>query len=173
MVFHWSLSDSKFLQVSRTFLRILSDFNNAVVPIILILPPIFNSSSLLSKPLRIVPSPPVIIGIIVILMQPFYSEVIVYLFAFFDFHWVVCWDGKVHNTISPLSFKFFLLFFLTNTVYLYHLSEETPCIVFNVLVFWSIWLSSSLVHLKNGHEFLTSGTYPFDKISYEWDLSIW
>ena len=31
MVFHWSLSDSKFPQVSRTLLSILSVFNNTVV----------------------------------------------------------------------------------------------------------------------------------------------
>ena len=31
MVFHWSLSDSKFPQVSRTLLSILADLNNAVV----------------------------------------------------------------------------------------------------------------------------------------------
>ena len=31
MVFHWSLSDSKSPQVSRTFSSILADLNNAVV----------------------------------------------------------------------------------------------------------------------------------------------
>ena len=31
MIFHWSLSDSKSPQVSRTFLGILADLNNAVV----------------------------------------------------------------------------------------------------------------------------------------------
>ena len=35
---HWSLSESKFPQVSRTLLSILANFNNAVVWIILILP---------------------------------------------------------------------------------------------------------------------------------------
>ena len=30
MVFHWSLSGSKFPQVSRTLLSILTDLNNAV-----------------------------------------------------------------------------------------------------------------------------------------------
>ena len=32
MVFHWSLSDSKSPQVSRTLISILADFNNSVVP---------------------------------------------------------------------------------------------------------------------------------------------
>ena len=31
MVFHWSLSDSKYLQVSKILLIILDDLNNAVV----------------------------------------------------------------------------------------------------------------------------------------------
>ena len=31
MVFHWGLSHSKSLLVSRTFLRILADLNNAIV----------------------------------------------------------------------------------------------------------------------------------------------
>ena len=47
VVFHGSLCDSKFSQVTTTFLSILADLNNAMV---LILPLIFNSSSLVSKP---------------------------------------------------------------------------------------------------------------------------
>ena len=31
MVFHWSLSDCKYPQVSRTLLSILVDFSNAVI----------------------------------------------------------------------------------------------------------------------------------------------
>ena len=48
MVFHWSLSDSKSLQVSRSLLNILADFNNAVV---LILPRISNTRGLFFGPL--------------------------------------------------------------------------------------------------------------------------
>ena len=46
---NWSLSDIKYPQVSRTLLCIRDDFNNAVVCVILILPPIFNSSSVFCK----------------------------------------------------------------------------------------------------------------------------
>ena len=45
VVFHWSQSDSKFPQFSRTFLSILTNLNNAVVCLVVILPPISISSS--------------------------------------------------------------------------------------------------------------------------------
>ena len=37
MVFHWSLSDNKSPQVSRTLLNILTDLNNAVVWVVFII----------------------------------------------------------------------------------------------------------------------------------------
>ena len=58
------LSDSKKSPlVFRTFLRILTDFNNVVVCMVSRLPLIFSSASLFSKPLDTVPSIPTIIGI--------------------------------------------------------------------------------------------------------------
>ena len=54
MVIHWSLSDSKSPQVSRTFLSILVDLNNTVVLMLSARSLIFNSSSPLSKLLGIV-----------------------------------------------------------------------------------------------------------------------
>ena len=45
MIFHWSLSDSKFPQVSRTLLSILADVNNAVVWTVSSHPVISKSSS--------------------------------------------------------------------------------------------------------------------------------
>ena len=45
MVCHWSLSDSKSPQVSRTLLRILADLNNAIVWMVSIHPDICKSSS--------------------------------------------------------------------------------------------------------------------------------
>ena len=62
----WSLSDSKFLQVSRTF---LTDLNNAVVCMVSFLPLISNSSNHFSKSLgRTVPCVPTTIGITIIFM---------------------------------------------------------------------------------------------------------
>ena len=55
-------------QVSRTLLNTLAVLNDAVFWMVSILPPISNSSSPLSKPMRTVPSPPIISGITVTLM---------------------------------------------------------------------------------------------------------
>ena len=63
MVFHWSLSDSKSPQVSRTFLGILADCSSAVVWMVSILPLISRSSSLFSKFIGTVPCAPTAIGI--------------------------------------------------------------------------------------------------------------
>ena len=49
MVFHWSLSNSKSPQVSRTLLSIRSDVNNAVIWMSLIRPLVFKSSRSLTK----------------------------------------------------------------------------------------------------------------------------
>ena len=63
MVFHWSLSDSKSLQVSRTFSSILADLNNAVVWIVSTRPPISKSSNPFISPLVTVQRTPITIGI--------------------------------------------------------------------------------------------------------------
>ena len=68
MVFHWSLSDSKSPQVSRTLLRILAILNNAVVWMVSTRPPSSKSSSPFSNPLVTVLNAPIIIGIIVTCM---------------------------------------------------------------------------------------------------------
>ena len=59
MVFHWSLNDSKFPEVSRTLLSILTDLNNAVVWMVSTRPLIFKSCSPCSNPLVIVPGAPI------------------------------------------------------------------------------------------------------------------
>ena len=63
MVFHWSLSDSKSLQVSRTLLRILADLNNARVWMVSTRPLIYKSSSPFTNPLVTLPSAPITISI--------------------------------------------------------------------------------------------------------------
>ena len=68
MVFHWSLSDSKSPQVSRTLLSILAGFNNAVVWMVSTRPPISESSRPFNNPLITVPKAPITIGTIVTLM---------------------------------------------------------------------------------------------------------
>ena len=68
MVFHWSLSDSKSPQVSRTLLSILAVFNNAVVWMVSTRSPTSKSSRLFNNPLVTVPKAPITIGIIVTFM---------------------------------------------------------------------------------------------------------
>ena len=68
MVFHWSLSDSKSPQVSKTLLSILAVLNNAVVWMVSTRPPTSKSFSPFSNPLVTVPNAPITIGIIVTCM---------------------------------------------------------------------------------------------------------
>ena len=63
VVFHWSLSDSKFPQAYRTLLCILSNLNNVVVWIVSNRLLLSNSSGPLSNPLGTVPSALTTIGI--------------------------------------------------------------------------------------------------------------
>ena len=68
MIFHWSLSDSKSPQVSRTLLSIPAVLNNAVVWMVPTRLLISKSSSPFSNPLVTVPNAPIKIGIIVTCM---------------------------------------------------------------------------------------------------------
>ena len=65
MVFHWSLSDSKSPQVSKTRLSILAVLSNTVVWIVSTHPPISKSSRPFNNPLVTVPNAPITIGTIV------------------------------------------------------------------------------------------------------------
>ena len=62
MVFHWSLSDSKSPQVSRTRLSILTVLSNAVVWIVSTRPLTSKSSRPFNNPLVTVPSAPITIS---------------------------------------------------------------------------------------------------------------
>ena len=94
--FYKRLSDSKPLQISRTFLSILADFNNAVwfwfLPI----------SSLFPKSLKTVAKAPTTIGITVtfIYHSLFWLsnkiQILVEFFAIFSFHSMVHQNGKIH-----------------------------------------------------------------------------
>ena len=68
MVFHWSFSDSKSPQVSRTLLSILAVLSNAVIWIVSTRPPTSKSSSSFNNPLVIEPKAPITIGTIVTFM---------------------------------------------------------------------------------------------------------
>ena len=103
MVFHWSLSDSKSPQVSRTRLRILAVLSNAVIWIVSTRPPTSKSSRPFNNPLVTVPNAPITIGTIVTFMfRNFFKfsskvEVLILLFTFLQIYSVVCRDSKVDN----------------------------------------------------------------------------
>ena len=111
IVFHWSLSDSKSPQVSRTLLSILTVFNNAVVLIVPTRPPTTNSSSPFNNALVTMPNALITIGIIgMIVTFMFHSffnshsklKVLILLFTFFQFYSVISRDSKVYNFPSSL-----------------------------------------------------------------------
>ena len=68
----------KSVLVSRTFLSILADLNNAVIWRVLIRPSIFNSSSPLSNPFGIVPSASITIDITIIFLNSVIIIIIIY-----------------------------------------------------------------------------------------------
>ena len=68
MVFHWSLSDSKFPQASYNLLSILAVLNNVVVWMVSTRPPTSKSSSPFNNPLFTVPKASTTIGTIVTFM---------------------------------------------------------------------------------------------------------
>ena len=139
MVFHWSLSDSKFPQVSRTLLSILAILNNSVVWIVSTRPPTSKSSSPFNNPLVTVPNAPITIGIIVTFM--FHSfffqfsskvEVLIHLFTFFQFYSVVSWDSKVDNFAS---FLFFFLLIIIRSGLLAEIIIIIIIIIYSLRVF--------------------------------------
>ena len=77
MIFYWSLSDSYSPQVSRNFLSILVNLNNAIVLMVFTYLLIFKPSCLLIKFLGVIPSTPITIGIIVTFL--FYSFLVLKL----------------------------------------------------------------------------------------------
>ena len=111
MVFHWSLSDSKSPQVSRTRLRILTVLSNAVIWIVSTRPPTSKSSRPLNNPLVIVPKAPITIGTIITFMfhSFFNSQARSRYLSFFahSFRFSLRSAGTAKSTI--LQILFFLL----------------------------------------------------------------
>ena len=99
MVFHWSLSDCKSPQVSRTLLSILAVFNNAVIWMVSTRPPTFKSSRPFNNPLVTVPKAPITIGTIVTFMfhsffnSPARSRYLLLLLSLLLFHKPAHWPS--------------------------------------------------------------------------------
>ena len=111
MVFHWSLSDSKSLQVSGSLLSILAVLNNVVVWVVSTCPPTSNSSSPFSNPVVAVSNAPITVGIIVTCMfHSFFNSLArsMYLSFFSHSFSSILWSaGTAKPTI--LQVLFFLL----------------------------------------------------------------
>ena len=108
MVFHWSLSDSKSLQVSKTSLSILADLNKVVVWMVSTRPIISKSSSSISNLLVTVPKAPITIGIIVTFMfHSFFNSLArfrylsLFLFSCYFIQWSA---GIAKSTILQVLF---------------------------------------------------------------------
>ena len=129
MVFHWSLSDSKSPQVSRTRLRILAVLSNAVVWIVSTRPPTSKSSRPFNNPLVIVPNAPITIGTIVTFMfHSFFNSLTRsrYL-SFFSLSFrFILWSAgtrKVDNFTNFLFLLSLLLLLLLLLIYTFVMSE--------------------------------------------------
>ena len=113
VVFHWSLSDSKSPQVSRTLLSILAVLNNVVVWMVSTRPPTSKSSSPFNNSFVTVQNAPITIGIIVTSM--FYSffnsvERLRYLsFIAHSFSFILWSAGTAKRTILHLLFLLLLV----------------------------------------------------------------
>ena len=118
MVFHWSLSDSKSPQVSRTLLSILAVFNNAVVWMVSTRPPTSKSSSPFNNPLVTVPKAPITIGIIVTCkFHSFFNSLARSRYLSFfshSFRFILCQPGQQSRQFCNFSlfFSFFLFCFV-------------------------------------------------------------
>ena len=111
MVFHWSLSDSKSSQVSRTLLSILAVLNYVIAWMVSTRPPTSKSSSTFSKPLLTVPNAPITIGItLTCMLHCFFNSLAKskYLSFFSHSFSFILWSaGTANSTI--LQVLFFLL----------------------------------------------------------------
>ena len=114
MVFHWSLSDSKSPQVSRTLL------NNVVVWMVSTHPPTSKSSCPFNNPLVTVPSAPITIGIIVTYtFHSFFNSLArsKYLSFFSRSFSFILWSaGTAKSTILHILFFFFLLIIIISSI---------------------------------------------------------
>ena len=106
MVFHWSLSDSKSPQVSRTRLRILAVLSNAVVWIVSTRPLTSKSSRPFNNPLVIVPNNRYF------MFHKFFNSLARSRYLSFfslSFRFIMWSAGTAKSTILQILFLFFLL----------------------------------------------------------------
>ena len=129
MVFHWSLSDSKFPQFSKTLHSIMAVLSNAVVWLVSTRPLTSKSSSLFNNPLVTVTKAPLTIGIIVTfefhsffnsLARSRYSSFFSYSFSFIQWS-----TRKAKSTI--LQILFFFCWLLLGLVFWPGFGDQCVC----------------------------------------------
>ena len=112
MVFHWSLSDSKSPQVSRTRLRNLAFLSNALVWIVPTRPLTSKSSRPFNNPLVIVPKPPITIGTIVTFMfHSFFNSLSRSMYLSFFSHSFRCIQWSAMTAKSTVLQMLYLFLF--------------------------------------------------------------
>ena len=115
MVFHWSLSDGKSPQFSRTLLSILAVLNNAVVWMVSTRQPTSKSSSPFNNPLVTVPKAPISIGIIVtFLFHSFFNSLVRSRYSSFFSHsfCFIVWSALTAKSPFLQILSFFFFFFV-------------------------------------------------------------
>ena len=124
MVFHWSLSDSKSPQVSRTRLRILAVLNNAVVWIVSTRPPTSKSSRHFNNTFVIVPKSPITIGTVATFMfHGFFNSLARSRYLSFfslSFRFILWSAGTAKSTI--LQILFIIIIIIIYSFRVFHIS---------------------------------------------------
>ena len=131
MVYHWSLSDSKSPQVSRTRLRILAVLSHAVVWIVSTHRPTSKSSRPFNNPLVIGPKAPITIGTIVTFMfHSFFNSLARSRYLSFfslSFRFILWSAGTAKSTILQIFFFFFFFWLLWGLVFWPGLGDPFVC----------------------------------------------
>ena len=113
MVFHWSPSDSKSLQVSRTRLSILAVLSNALIWIVSTRLLTSKSSRPFNNPLVTVPNAPITIGTIVNFMfQSFFNSLARSRYLSFfslSFRFILWSAGTAKSTILQILFLLLII----------------------------------------------------------------
>ena len=108
MVFHWSLSDSRSPQVSRTLLSILAVLSNAVIWIVSTHLPTSESSRPFNNPFNIVPKAPITIGTInTFMFHRFFNSLARSRYLSFfshSFRFILWSTGTAKSTIFQILF---------------------------------------------------------------------
>ena len=112
MVPHWSLSDSKSPQVSRTLLSILAVLSNAVIWRVSTRPPTSKSSRPFNNLLVIVPKAPITIcTIVTVMFHSIFNSLArsKYLSFSLSFRSILWSAGTAKSTILQILFLFLLI----------------------------------------------------------------